>query len=261
MKLFFILFFCVIFFTAFCVNDSKIVTSDGRVIRTSQVKLRPGGDLEYLSEDGKLKHHLPKGRYQYAWIPKPALITEADAKFKAQAWKDAAAGYRRAAAEYQFLGWEAYCIRMEAQALAFSGEKNVALMKLRQLRKTPFRNPDTAADLAMADDLMAELLINAKKYNEAQIILAKQVQSDNPDLVFSAFFKLAVIQQQTGKTKDAAMTFYQTALMFPNNTRRAEALYNAWSLLAELRDPVAPKIADMLNREYPDSQYARKTFR
>ena len=35
-------------------NGSKIVTSDGREIKTSKIEIRNNGDLEYLSADGNI---------------------------------------------------------------------------------------------------------------------------------------------------------------------------------------------------------------
>jgi len=241
-------------------NDSKIVTTDGREIKTSRIEADPEGDLEYLSPDGKLKLRIARGRYRYAMIPKPAQVTAADQKFREQQWKSAASLYQTAAQDYKLLGWDVYCIRMEAECLIRSGEKQQAgelLIKLHQERET---NPELASERAMADNLLTDLLIDAKKYDEAEKLLNRQQRREEPELAFAAHFKKAVILQGRGDKRGAALRFYQTALLFPNHPRRAEALFCAWSLLTELKAPQAASVGEMLKREYPESPYARQVF-
>jgi len=256
-----VLFGSVFTLALFADNDCRIVTSDAREIKTSSVTARSNGDLEYLSEDGKLKIRIAKGRYRYAWIPKPVLITEADAKFKEGQWKASAELYQKAGEEYKLLGWDIYCMRMEAESLVRQGEKKEAVKKLETLRNSRLQNPELLTELLCATDLLAELLIEQKKYTEATALLDKLLKSDNPELVFSAFFKKALILQDKGKFRDAALTFYQIALLFPKSPRRAEALYKCWGLLSDLKDPSADKIADLLKKEYPEDAFTRQLLR
>ena len=241
-------------------NDSMIMTSDGRVIKTSRIEIRDNEELEYLSPDGKVKNRIARGRYLYAQIPKPASVTAADQKFRDQQWISAAALYKKAAAEYALLGWGVYCNRMEAESLTRLGEKQQAMDLLRKLHSIRETNPEQMLNRALADNLLSDLLIEAKQFDEAEKILSRQRQQDDPDLLFAAYFKSAVILQGRGKTKEAALLFYQTALLFPKNARRAEALFNAWNLLSEMKSPSAGKIGEQLKREYPDSQYAKQVF-
>ena len=241
-------------------NDSIIVTTDGREIKTSRIEIRNNEDLEYLSPDGKLKNRIARGRYLYAQIPKPASVTAADQKFREQQWISAAALYKKAAEEYRLLGWGVYCTRMEAESLSRSGEKKQAMELLRKLRDTRETNPGQLQERAMADNLLADLLIESKQYDEAEKILNRQRQQNDSELLFAAYFKSAVISQARGKKKEAAQRFYQTALLFPKNTRRAEALFNTWNLLVDLKDPSAARIAEQIKREYPDSTYAKQVF-
>ena len=241
-------------------SDSKIVTADGREIKAVQIEVRNNGDLEYLLPGSKTKNRIPRGRYRYAQIPKPASITAADQKFREQQWKTSAALYRKAGNEYKLLGWKAYCIRMEAESLSHSGEKDQAVGLLRGLRNDREIDPEQNRERALADDLLAELLIGRKLFPEAEAILERQIRLEDPDLAFSAYFKKAVILQAQGKRKEAAMLFYQTALLFPSNPRRAEALYNSWNLLSEQKSPDAVKIGEMLKREYPNSPFAKQVF-
>ena len=241
-------------------NDSIIVTTDGRVIKTAKIEVNAKGDLEYLTPDGKLKNRIPNGRFRYAQVPKPAEITEADQNFRKQQWKTAAAMYHNAASAWRLLGWEVYCIRMEAESLAKSGEKAQAEKLLTGLHGTGENNPRQQKERHLADNFLAELLIDRKQFDAAEKILNRQLVLDDPELVFSAFFKKAEIMQGRGLRKEAIRLFYQAALLFPGNPRRAEALYNTWNLMQEIKDPRAAKIAEMLKREYPNSPLAQKVF-
>ena len=241
-------------------NDSKIVTIDGRVIKTSKIEQRENGDLEYLSPDGKVKNRIARGRFRYAEVPKPASVTAADQKFREQQWNTAAALYRKAGTDYKLLGWNAYCVRMEAEARVRSGEKDKAVQLLQNLHDEREINPDQSLERAKADNLLADLRIDRKEFAEAEKLLNRQLHLEDPALVFSAYFKKAVILQRQGKRKQAAILFYQTALLFPSSSRRAEALFNTWSILTELKAPDAAKIAAMLKREYPNSPYAKQVF-
>ena len=239
-------------------DNCIIATSDGREIRTSRIEVRENGDLDYLSPDGKRRNRITRGRYRYAQIPKPAAVTEADQKFREQQWNSAAALFRKAGEDYKLLGWQVYCIRMEADSLFRSGEKAQAEKLLTDLHDLQDSNPFQQRERQLADDFLTDLLIDRKQYDEAEKILDRQLRLSDPNLVFSAFFKKAVILQARGQRQQALRLFYQTALMFPGHPRRAEALYNTWSLMSDLKDPSAPKIAEMLKREYPDSAFAKQ---
>jgi len=238
--------------------DSRIITADGREIKAVQVEVRDNGDLEYLLPGGKTKNRIARGRYRYAQIPKPASITAADQKFREQQWKTSAALYRKAGTDYKLLGWNAYCVRMEAESLNRSGEKDQAVKLLRELHGEREMNPEQAREHALADNLLAGLLIDRKLYSEAEAILDRQIRRDDPDLAFSAYFMKAVILQAQRKRKEAAVLFYQTALLFPADPHRPEALYNAWNLLSELKRPEAAKIGELLKRDHPDSSFAKQ---
>ena len=242
----------------FGADNCVIATSDGREIKTSRIEVRENGDLDYLSPDGKRRNRITRGRYRYAQIPKPAAVTEADQKFREQQWNSAAALFRKAGEAYKLLGWQVYCIRMEADSLSRSGEKIQAEKLLTGLHDLQDNNPFQQRERQLADDFLTDLLIDRKRYDDAEKILDRQLRLSDPNLVFSAFFKKAVILQARGQRKQAVRLFYQTALMFPGHPRRAEALYNTWSLMSDLKDPSAPKIAEMLKREYPDSTFAKQ---
>lgn len=247
-------------FHLFSAQDARIVTSDGKVIKSSSVRVVKNGTLEYLSSDGKTVLQIAREKYRYAWIPKPADITQADQLNKSMKYEEARTLYKKCGADFKLLGWEPYCIRMEAECLAKTGRKPQAEELLKELRKNRILNPEAAEELSMADDLLCELLIDARKYEEALQILRKQITLDQKDLVFAGLFKMAVILQNTDKRRDAAKAFYHIAILFPDHERRPEALYNAWSLFTELKDPVAGRIAQMLKTQYPEDGYTRRIF-
>ena len=240
--------------------EGKIVTPDGKVIKTRSIKLRPQGELEYVAADGTTLKRLSRERYRYAWTPKPAAVTHADQVYKEHKYKEGAALYKQCAVDFKLLGWEIYCIRMEAECLAKSGEKLLAQKRLKELHNIRILNEESREELFLADDLLSDLLIDARQYDDAMQILRKQMKLEQKDLVFSAFFKQAVIKQNLNRRLEAAKSFYRTALLFPTHERRTEALYNAWSLFTELKNPAAEKIAELLKKQYPDDVYTKRIF-
>ena len=262
-KILFILFSYSCFFASAAPQvapEGKIVTPDGKVIRTRSIKLRPQGELEYVATDGTTVKRISRERYRYAWIPKPAAVTKADQVYKEHKYKEAAVLYRQCAGEFKQLGWEVYCIRMEAESLAKSGEKLLARKRLKELHKIRIVNDESREELFLADDLLSDLLIDARQYEEALQLLRKQMKLDQKDLVFSALFKQAVIKQNRNQRLEAAKAFYRIALLFPGHERRAEVLYNAWSLFTELKNPASGKIAELLKKQYPEDANTKRIF-
>ncbi|MBO5724122.1 MAG: hypothetical protein J6S58_04770, partial [Lentisphaeria bacterium] len=135
-----------------------------------------------------------------------------------------------------------------------------AQKRLKELHKIRILNPESEEELFLADDLLSDLLIDDRKYEEALHLLHKQMKLDQKDLVFSALFKQAVILQNRSKLREAAEMFYRTALLFPGHIRRPEALFNAWSLFTELKNPVAGKIAELMKKQYPDDARTQRIF-
>jgi hypothetical protein len=79
---------------------------DDKDIGANEIKALPSGDLEYVQ--GKITSKIAKGKYKYAWIPKPVDIVSADNDLKAGKFREAADKYKKAYDAYKLLGWDVY---------------------------------------------------------------------------------------------------------------------------------------------------------
>lgn len=244
---------------SFAAGESLIVTSDGKRINTSSITAKPNGDLEYVSpENNSLRVRIAKGRYRYAWVPKPADVTEADAKYKSGDYKAAAELYLKAYLNYRNLGWDVYCMMMEADTLDKLGMTPDAVSRLENLKKTRVLNPDLENDYQRAMFRLALLYLKTGSTEAAEQLLAKVSQSRNDELASSAFMKRAEILAGRGNRKDAANLYFQVALLFPKSAKHPEALYRTYENLKALKDARADKFAARLKAEYPNDSFAKR---
>ena len=252
------------FLTAFALlsfgaGECLIVTSDGRRITTSSVTAKPNGDLEYVSpENSALRVRIPKGRYRYAWIPKPADVTEADAKYREGDYKSAAELYLKAYLNYRNLGWDIYCMRMEADTLDKLGMTRDAISKLEGIKTARILNPDLENDYQRAMFLLAKLYLKTDNSDGAEQLLGKVSQSRDEELAAAAFLKRAEILAERGNRKDAANLYFQAVLLFPKSKKHPEALYRTWENLKAQNDSRAGKFAERLRTEYPDDPFTKR---
>ena len=243
----------------FGAGECLIVTSDGRRISTTSVTAKPNGDLEYVSpENSALRVRIPKGRYRYAWVPKPADVTEADAKYKAGDYKSAAELYLKAYLNYRNLGWDIYCMTMEADTLDRLGMTRDAIAKLEGIKTARVLNPELENDYQRAMFLLASLYRKTENAEGAEQLLKKVSQSRDGELAASAFMARAEILAERGNRKDAANLYFQTVLLFPKSRKHPEALYRTYENLKLLNDARAEKFAERLRTEYPDDPFAKR---
>ena len=246
-------------FGAFAAGECLIVTSDGKRISTTSVTAKPNGDLEYISpENSSLRVRIPKGRYRYAWVPKPADVAEADAKYKEGDYKTAAELYLKAYLNYRNLGWDVYCMMMEADTLDRLGMTRDAISKLEGIKTARILNPELESDYQRAMFLLASLYLKNDNTEAAEQLLEKISQSRDEELAASSFMKRAEILAERGNRKDAANLFFQVVMLFPKSKKHPEALYRTYENLKAQNDARADKFAERLKTEYPDDPFAKR---
>ncbi len=241
-------------------EESVIRTLDNRDMKVSSIRALPDGSLEYTMADGKIKSTMPRGKYIYAWIPKPKEIAAADILLEANVPDKAAAAYRAAYEKYKLLGWDVYCIYRESEALARLGRRIEAVRKLDQLKDYKLINTRLVPLLVAVKRLNAQLNIDLGKYDSALALLNEMTMGTDDANAAFGFLKKGDILLRQGKKKEAALMYLQTVLLFRNVPERPEALYKLCTVLTETKDPNAAKFASMLKREYPDSSYTKILF-
>ena len=165
-------------------EESVIRTLDNRDMKVSSIRALPDGSLEYTMADGKIKSTMPRGKYIYAWIPKPKEIAAADILLEANVPDKAAAAYRAAYEKYKLLGWDVYCIYRESEALARLGRRIEAVRKLDQLKDYKLINTRLGPLLVAVKRLNAQLNIDLGKYDSA-LALLNEMTMGTDDSAFS----------------------------------------------------------------------------
>ena len=241
-------------------QESIIHTMDDKDMKVLTAAALPDGAIEYTIPGSKLKVKIPRGRYLYAWIPKPKEVSEADVLLDANLPEKAIAAYRAAYAKYSLLGWDVYCIYRESEALSMLGQKVEALAKLDQLKDYKTSNPRLLPHIALAKRLDAKLCIELGKYDQALQILKEMTSGTDDSAAAFGFMKKGDILKQQNKSKEASLMYLQTVLLFRHAPERPEALAKLYTVLQEMKDPNAAKFGEMLKREYPDSDFTKKLF-
>lgn len=243
------------------VQESIIHTMDDKDMKVLTAVALPDGSIEYtLPGSGKQKVKIPRGRYLYAWIPKPKEVSEADVLFEANLPEKAIGAYRAAYAKYSLLGWDVYCIYRESEALSMLGQKTEALAKLDQLKDYKTSNPRLLPHIALAKRLNAKLCIELGKFDQALQILKEMTSGTDDSAAAFGFMKKGDILKAQNKNKEASLMYLQTVLLFRHAPERPEALAKLYTVLQEMKDPNAAKFGEMLKREYPDSDFTKKLF-
>ena len=215
------------------------------------------GNLSY-TEEGKYKRTIKRKDYIYAWIPRPADIKAADELAKEKD-SSAAREYAALAVKYKHLGWEIYCLRMEAQSLYDAGKKDDAGKILAPLAK---QNSESAekdeTDILEAQKLLAAIFMEKKDYKNADELLSELIKSSNDDFAAAALNAKGDIFAAKGDKKEAALMYLQTALLFPSAAQeRPAALMKLANTLKELNDKRSAIFADKLKKEYPKSPFIK----
>ena len=243
----------------FCAEAQKQLKLTGQknVLTVQDLTVNPDGSVTYTL-DGKKKLTAGKNMYDYAWIPMPAEISEADVLLRKQDFAKAEPAYQAAYEKYNLLGWGVYCISHRAEALAGMEKLKEAAAFLDQLKDFQSMNPVVERHLLNAKILYSEILLKLNRLKEAGAIADTLILSKDDSAVFSAFLLKGDIAGKQGEKKKAVRCYLQAAYLFPEQKERPRAFYQAIILLKEMKDPRWKNLETTLKKRYPDSEYSRK---
>ncbi len=221
-----------------------------------------------------------KNDVKYYKIEKPKEIADADAKFAAKDYAEAAKGYVSAlqtklvyngedtGLTYMNVGWEIYCTYQTAQAFKLSGNIEQALKLFAQLDSATAVIPEDNTYIQSAQLQLGETYLAGGKLQEADAIAKKLITREDPGSAFTGYLLRGQVlkaeaQALTGaakkdKLKDAALSFFGASLLFEKSANRPQALYESWLILTELNDAHASVFKDLLMKNYPNSEYTKK---
>ncbi len=244
-----------------------IMTDKGKEIKTTNDTRLVKGKYRY-TEDGagkKITKSIDRKDVQWAWIPKPKEIRDADKKLEDKDYDGALEAYEKAYKEYRDLSWDVYCQFQSAKALEGAGKGADALVKLESLVGYRKVNPKNEAHLADAYVMLVEKYMANKEFDKALPVTASLSKSANEDVASSAFMTRGRILRAkadvTGKKDDmklAALAYFQAALLFPKSKNNSQALLDSYHILVEAKDARAEKFADLIKKNYPNSDAAKQ---
>lgn len=217
-------------------QDCYVINANGDRVRGRAITVTDAqrGDL-LLQVDDRVKMPFRRGRYRFAYVPKPREVEIFEKALAAGKYdgiiKNAAAVF----AKYKFIGWGDYIAYMEGMS---------------HLKNTP-ADPEAALTafrrgLPFAAKYKDELtrgfilgLLDTGRKDEATELLDKLIVSAKGEDAAFAFNARGRILEDQGKKKEAVLEYLKTLLLFEPGTAnefREEARAKAVALLKSMND-------------------------
>ncbi len=207
------------------------------------------GNLEYsTAKSGDLKLILPRGKYSYAWIPRPKALEEAASLLKTNPVA-AAEAFKLGYEKYKLLGWDVYCISGEAEAMAKLGMKKEAIRKLAQLKDYKCQNERLRPMIEAANRLTLQLCIETGEYALAEQLVRMMRSSPDESVAVFGYMRHGDMLRKQGKIKEASRIYLQAYLLFPESPSGRENLRSLVAALEELKDPRSANFAEILKKD------------
>ncbi|HOK04691.1 MAG TPA: hypothetical protein PLN24_05515 [Victivallales bacterium] len=232
-------------------EEITVTKKDGGTVRANFVKVDPNGDI--WIKQGAVQQKIKSVDYSYARLKdKPAEIDSAEKALAAKDFAKAATAFADAYQKYKFVGFDVLCIYGEASALAGQGKKVEAINRLKTLDGYELLDEEKTVEYYDAKKLLATLLIDESKFDDALKVLAQLGQANDDDIAAFGFNSRGDILLKQNNKKDAVLMFLRTALLFPKeNKERPYALLQIANTLKEMKDNRGSTFAEMLKTDYP----------
>lgn len=233
------------------------LTGSEKVLNVQNLVGNPDGSVSYISE-GKKKITVPGKAYDYAWVPMPKEIAEADLILNSKDFPKAEKLYSAAYNKYKLLGWDVYCTMKRAQILAEENRLSDALAFLEPLQSFQALNPEVQKHVMEAQIYYSRLLIQSGDLKKAAAYTENMLKSPDDNTVFHGFLNQGDLAVLDHRKKKAVRCYLQAVFLFTTHPDRPVVLYKAANLLKEMKDDRWKNLAEMLKKKYPDSEYSKK---
>ena len=145
-----------------------------------------------------------------------------------------------------------------ADILAKENRLKDSMALLEQLSKSESLNPEVQKHITAAKKLYLDVRIQAGELDAAEKMADQMLREKDSRSGFFAFCKKGEIAALRKEQKKAVRYYLQAAYLFPEDAERPLAFYHAAVILKELKDPRWKNFAEILKRNYPESQYTKK---
>lgn len=234
-----------------------IKEANGNERKVSGIQPMENGDLRFTDGTSNIQSVIRQGRYIWAWIPKPREVQISDNYLRDGDFAKAVEAYKLSGEKYKLVGWDVYCTWKQAEALTKENKKADAVKLLETLSGYKLVNPMLEKDLMESYRLLSTLYIDLGEISKAIPYLEIMSNSSDDSIASFAFIKKGDALAPTNKM-DAALSYFQAALLFPESKDRPEALFKSAQMLRELKDARAEKFEEMLKKEYPSDPYTKQ---
>jgi predicted negative regulator of RcsB-dependent stress response len=231
-------------------KEKPYIQTKTKKIVVDSITADTNGTLTYKSSTFSQKIK-PKD-YIYARIPMPKEIINASKKLKAKQYKDAISGLKQAFIKYKYLGWDIFTLYYTAYSLDKMGKVDDALAVLKEITKKPL-DDEKLPNYFKAKKLEAVLFIASGKFDQAEEVLARIGEADDPSIFVFVNNSRGDILSKKGKKREALIMYLRT-IMFctkENKKERPEALKKVIAILKEKKNSRFSDFEAILKKEYP----------
>jgi tetratricopeptide (TPR) repeat protein len=171
-------------------------------------------------EKGNIKYRIRSmsavmkpSQYIYAHVAIPKEIMEARKKFNSKQYKDAVKAFDKAYKAYKYLGWGSVCIYYSAKSLEALGKTDEAVAKSSLLKEIP-KDPEEMPYFMKAKQVEADILVKAKKYEDAKKVLNFLSKGNDKESAMFANNSKGDILCKQGKESEAVFIYLRNIILF-----------------------------------------------
>lgn len=211
---------------------------------------------EYMLTMDSVEISVPIADVDHIDLPKPKGFDEAAKQVESGQAAAAIPVLQKIADAYTMLNWDTAARELIVVAYAKTGDSAKAMTAYKELvRKAPGGRVSAEARMTYWN-----LMITSGKAAEIAVELDDVIGKGSREEAARALLTRANLRKSQNKTQDALMDYLRTVLLYEDMPAvQPEALFRAAEMLDAMRDARATELRQRLVKDYPDSDYAKKS--
>ncbi|MFW5996437.1 MAG: hypothetical protein ACOCQP_00325 [Lentisphaeria bacterium] len=209
-----------------------IMESDDNKIEGEDISADEDGNIK-LTREGGASQTFRRGRYEYAFTPKPGEVEELEKALENENYDKILDQASDVFDDYKYLGWAAVIGAIESEAYLADDDPEQAL------RTIDYAEKFAQLHTARLREVKAKALLAAGDLKEAEEVAQKLKKDDDDERAAFAFNVTGDILQEQGKEREAVLEYLKTLLVVaPQEDQRAhqEAREKVIALMKKLGD-------------------------